>query len=177
MMTTAGATVSKTLANALLSACTTSLPCSAACGATVGGGGDWATSGAAAKIDIVVGASTVKIDNPRIGSNLDSVQLATFNSVRLRRIRVCATHLTVPALTALWWVIAFSAQQNGYFCSRDRRRERVPFPRARLLVECSGRAVERLEMAAQEPGHLARPARATHRAERRGAGRRFAERP
>jgi hypothetical protein len=77
MITTLGATVSKTLAKALFSAWTTSLPCSAAAAGTVDVG---ATSGVAAKIDIVLAAkSGLKIDNKRIRLDLDSTKLATFN--------------------------------------------------------------------------------------------------
>src|ERR1043166_3461224 len=88
MITTAGAMVSNTLANALLSAGTTSLPCSAACGAIVGeAAAGCGTSGDAAKSDVVaVATSTRVMREARIGSNLDSVQLAMFNSARLPRI-------------------------------------------------------------------------------------------
>jgi hypothetical protein len=87
MITTLGATVSKTLAKALFSAWTTSLPCSAAAAGTVGVG---ATSGVAAKIDppkdgfavaniVLAAKSGLKIDNKRIRLDLDSTKLATFN--------------------------------------------------------------------------------------------------
>src|SRR6266478_8561864 len=88
MITTLGATVSKTLAKALLSAWTTSLPCSAAAAGTVGVG---AISGVAAKIDIVLAAkSGVKIDNKRIRLDLDSTKLATFNYTTVSSLRPTA---------------------------------------------------------------------------------------
>src|SRR5690348_2126448 len=78
MMTTLGATISKTLAKALLSWCTTSLPCSAAAAGIVGLG---TPSGVAAKIDIVLSAAVVaRIWMTLIGSKLDSIQHATFNA-------------------------------------------------------------------------------------------------
>src|SRR5712691_9529143 len=61
IITTLGATISKTLAKALFSAWTTSLPCSAAAGATVGDGA--ATSGGAA--NIVAAVSNVPKIDPR----------------------------------------------------------------------------------------------------------------
>src|ERR1700720_2388202 len=77
MMTTLGATISKTLAKALFNWWTTSLPCSAAADDTVGVGGN---SGVAPKADIVPKAPIMMgIKVKRIGSRLDSIQHATFN--------------------------------------------------------------------------------------------------
>ena len=77
MMTTLGATISKTFAKALFKAWTTSLPCSAASAGTVGVG---AASGVAAEIGTMAAAiSEVKMVMTRIGSNFDSIARATFN--------------------------------------------------------------------------------------------------
>jgi hypothetical protein len=76
-MTTLGATTSKTLAKALFSWWTTSLPCSAASAGIVDVG---ALSGVAPRIDIVLNPIIiVAIWINRIGSKLDSNQHATFN--------------------------------------------------------------------------------------------------
>src|ERR1043166_4917411 len=77
-MTTLGATISKTLAKALFSWWTTSLPCSAAAAATVGPGG---ASGVAPKRESAPKAQNVmKNRMKRIGSKLDSIEHATFNA-------------------------------------------------------------------------------------------------
>ena len=79
MMTTLGATISKTLAKALFNWWTTSLPCSAAAAGIVDIG---ALSGVAAKIDIMPSPTKVReIRSNRIGSRLDSIQHATFKPV------------------------------------------------------------------------------------------------
>src|SRR5438445_8059246 len=77
IMTTPGATVSKTFAKALFNWCTTSLPASAAAAGTVDVG---ATSGCAAN-DVLIARHRVKMDM-RIGWNLDSREHATFNWIR-----------------------------------------------------------------------------------------------
>src|SRR5436309_14004480 len=77
IMTTPGATVSKTLAKALFNWCTTSLPASAAAAGTVDVG---ATSGCAAN-DVLIARHRVKMDM-RMGWNLDSTEDATFNWIR-----------------------------------------------------------------------------------------------
>src|SRR5437016_8700109 len=89
MMTTLGATISKTLANALLSWCTTSLPASAAAAGTVGVG---TTSGCAAN-DVLIAAHIIKMDK-RIGWNLDSSEHAMFNWTR--PIPACGTVRSQP---------------------------------------------------------------------------------
>ncbi|PYJ70472.1 MAG: hypothetical protein DME76_05435 [Verrucomicrobia bacterium] len=77
IMTTPGATVSKTFAKALFNWCTTSLPASAAAAGTVDVG---ATSGCAAN-DVLIARHRVKMDM-RMGWNLDSTEDATFNWIR-----------------------------------------------------------------------------------------------
>ena len=79
MMTTLGAMISKTLAKALLSWWTTSLPASAAAAGTVGVASGCAAGGAA-KIDIVLHRTEMGIRKKRIGSDLDSIHRATFIS-------------------------------------------------------------------------------------------------
>src|SRR5437667_12741391 len=74
MITTLGATVSKTFANALFNSCATSLPASGAAAGTVGVG---ATSGCAAN-DVLIVKHRIKMDK-RMGCNLDSIEHATFN--------------------------------------------------------------------------------------------------
>ena len=87
MMTTLGATVSNTLANALFNWCTTSLPCSAAAAGTVGVGG---ISGVAARIGTVLSATIRnETENKRIGSKLDSIEHATFNTASPLGWRAC----------------------------------------------------------------------------------------
>ena len=77
MITTLGATISKTLANALFNWWTTSLPTSAAAAGTVGVG---AASGCAGKLGNALAAiNEIIIDKLRIGWDLDSIQQATFN--------------------------------------------------------------------------------------------------
>jgi hypothetical protein len=81
MTTTLGATLSKTLANALLSWWTTSLPASAAkvFEGTVGGG---AISGVAAKMDKAAPTMReTKIGNKRMAERFDSIQRATFSAL------------------------------------------------------------------------------------------------
>src|SRR5437016_11919007 len=77
IMTTPGATVSKTFAKALFNWCTTSLPASAAAAGTVAVG---ATSGCAAN-DVLIAKHKIKMDK-RIGLNLDSLEHAMFNWLR-----------------------------------------------------------------------------------------------
>src|SRR5690349_12960155 len=74
MITTLGATVSNTFANALFNWCTTSLPGCAAAAGTVELG---ATSGCAAN-DVLSATHRVKMDR-RMGWDLDSTEHATFN--------------------------------------------------------------------------------------------------
>src|SRR5690242_11130890 len=77
-MTTLGATTSKTLAKALFSWWTTSLPCSAAAAGTVGLGG---SSGVAPKSEAAPKVENVRKNRmKRIGSKLDSIEHATFNA-------------------------------------------------------------------------------------------------
>src|SRR5258708_7644938 len=78
IMTTLGATISKTLAKALLSWGTTSLPASAAAAGTVGVASGWAAGGAA-KIAMVLSTQIrIEIGNERIIWSLDSIQRAMF---------------------------------------------------------------------------------------------------
>src|SRR4029077_866495 len=78
MITTLGATVSNTLAKALFNWWTTSLPCSAAAAGIVGVG---ASSGVAARIGTAFSATIRnETENKRIGSKLDSIEHATFNT-------------------------------------------------------------------------------------------------
>src|SRR5205814_8793174 len=70
----------------------------------------------------------------------------------LPRLTRSLTPLTFPFTT-----------KNAHSCPRENGWKRVHLARARLLARDPAGTLERLEMAAQEPGHLADPARAAPR--------------
>src|SRR6266511_1736605 len=87
----------------------------------------------------------------------------------------CVAHDQVPALTRYLRLLTFSSTiENDH--PRKRGRKRVRLARARVLARDKSGTLERLEMAAQEPGHLPDSTGKTPGAERRGAQRRFAVR-
>src|SRR5450432_400442 len=190
MMTTLGATISKTLVKALLSWCTTSLPAAAASAGTVGVGcaaDGGPGSGAAGKLPAIQSARKRQIEKGRcISGGLDRSAGSAVQTVAESRNRANKAGNSHPDRevghapqgafidTKFMTLNFYPTNQNAYSCRRQKGRKRVHHPRSRLLAGRPTGTLERLEMAAQEPRHHLGAARAASHPLRGGAGGRSA---